>query len=370
MLQCGSILKGEHEMVRYVCRLALVILGLLACAPVHAEEVVISLDGDSVPVIATIIGPQSLLDRAAQVAKLRDDTCEIRQIFIGESFSVDWGDQGRYYTQVAPPILGPDGCVDWLKHRYTVPGTYLVRAGLHHLGPTDMPISDWQSERRVTVGGIAAPLEFSLVDTATGRTVLYQSPLTVEWQLATGSPAELKLELVGENGAVAVTRTLTGLAYVGRGQTTLRLQGPAYDALVRPDNVKALIRATLTSGGQTIVRESGTMTLSSEIVFSNPDTAPRAEPVAGQPRTITFSHHTYYRECHSYEIDWGDGSPAERSIVDRIPNACTLESILVRSTHSYVEAGTYRITLRVNDFSFQGPPEDSPFYQAVTVTVP
>lgn len=357
-------------MIRYVCRLALVILGLLACAPVHAEEVVISLDGDSVPVIATIVGPQSLLDRAAQVAKLRDDTCEIRQIFIGESFSVDWGDQGRYYTQVAPPILGPDGCVDWMKHRYTVPGTYLVRAGLHHLGPTDMPISDWQSERRVTVGGVPAPLDFSLVDIPAGSTFLYQSDLTVEWQLTTGSPADLKLEIVGETGEVAVTKTLTGLTYVGRGKTTLRLQGPEYDRLVRPDKVKAHVRATLTSGGLTIVRDSGTMTLSSEIVFSQSDIVPRAEVAAAQPRKVTFSHHTYHRTCHSYVIDWGDGSPVERVVVDDMPRGCTIDSTWLKSDHVYAEAGTYRIILRVNDFSFQEPPEDSPFYQAVTVTVP
>ena len=337
-----------------------------------AEELKIELDSDSAPAIVTIVGPQSLLDRAAEVAKLRDDKCVIHQTFIGQGFGIDWGDDGRYGTQAEPPILGPDGCEDWLKHRYTVPGTYRIEAGLYHLGPTDMAISDWESATSVTIRGAPLALDFSLIDTVGGRTLLYNEPLPVEWELATGAPADLKLELVGENGKIGVTETLTGLTYVGRGKTTMRLDGVAYDDLVRPDMVKARVRATVTSGGQTLIRESSPFTLSSEIVFSSEDIVPHAELVADQPHTIAFSHQSYAPSCHDYLIDWGDGSSVERSVVKNPPDGCITRSIWIKSMHTYAKAGTYRIILRITDYSLKGSdePESSPFYQAVTVTVP
>ena len=347
---------------------------LVACTFVvgasSAAELEIKLDSDSVPAIATVVGPQSLLDRAAEVAKLRDGTCKVRQVFIQFNFGINWGDDARLDTHATSPVLGPDGCEDWLKHRYTVPGTYRIKAGLYHLGPTDEGITDWQSERSVTLGGTPAKLDLSLVDAVGGKTVLYQSPLPVEWELATGAPAELKLELVGENGRVAVTQVLTGLSYAGRGKTNMRLQGRDYDDLVRPDMVPAFVRATLTSQGQSVVRESAPFTLSSEIVFSSPDTAPRTIPVDGQPRAIKFIHHSYFPTCHGYLIDWGDGSPVERKVTDNRPQGCVTKTLWTESTHSYAEPGSYRIKLRVTDFAFNEPPENSPFYQAVTVTVP
>src|SRR5262245_31458333 len=94
-------------------RVAAIALPLVWClsgagAAALAEDLEISLDGNGAPAIVTIVGPKSLLDRAAEVAKLRDDKCVIHQIFIGQGFGIDWGDDGHYGTQAEPPILGPD----------------------------------------------------------------------------------------------------------------------------------------------------------------------------------------------------------------------------------------------------------------------
>lgn len=349
--------------------LALCFLYHIGTAVAGEQVLDISQDGSDAPTVVSVVGPQSLLDRVAQVAKLRRNCAEIHG-FIGQSFSIDWGDDDRYGTNAEPPILGRDGCEDWLKHRYTVPGIYRIQASLDHLGPTDIGVIDWQSDASVTVGGTPAALDFSLIAPATDRTFLYEERVHIAWTLATGAPADLRLDLIDKDGVVAVSQSLTGLTYVGRGETYLGLQGPKYDALVRNDFAKARLRVVISSGGETLIRESVPFTLSNEMTSALEEYSPRAELVWYQPRKIEFSHHTFFMTCHSYVLDWGDGSPVERGTIVDPPNDCVLKGDWIRTRHIYATPGQYRIVLRVNDDSLKEPPDDSPFYQAVTIDVP
>ena len=175
---------------------------------------------------------------------------------------------------------------------------------------------------------------------------------------------------MGEDGAVLIARSFTGLSYIGKGEVVLYLQGPEYEHLIKDGMGSARLRATITSdSGAALVRESGPLQLSAEYASHSAEYSPHASLVPDTPRAVTFDHYSFTPKCQSYLIDWGDGSPP-LCVVPEQKTECRDETKRVKNMHIYPAAGTYRITLRTNENASGMLPEDRPFYEAVTITVP
>jgi hypothetical protein len=327
-------------------------------------------EGDRAPATVTVVAPWELLARIDLVASRRE-ACELRLGFMYEGFIVHWGDDDMAGTRIEPLIPDADGCQDWRKHQYTVPGTYRIRAGLYHLGPDDAPVGDWGAETTVTISGDRRPLDFAFVETDHPEPYLYGDRITVVWNLTTDGPSYLQLDLVGENGVTLTTRSFAGLSYIGKGKVELFLQGPEYEQLIKDGMGRARIRATIRSdSGALVVRETDPLLLSSEYVSSGDDYAPRAYLVSDTPHAVMIDHFSLTPKCQGYLIDWGDGSPPLR-VVPEQQNDCGSRDERIKNMHVYPAAGTYRITLRTNELHHLWMlPEDRPFYEAVTITIP
>jgi hypothetical protein len=351
----------------------------LAAGSAVAEELIVSVDSASAPATVIIRAPQAFTDPMVGIARVRKadiaDQCRNWERFLDFTYEIDWGDDDhRNPTQMDPSGVGPDECSEPLRHVYTAPGTYRIKARRAHLGPRAP--EEGMHYATVTITGAPAEPGLVLGDAVGDRVILYQEPLPVEWELSTGAPAELKLELMSPDNKPVLSRTFTNLSYVGAGRAELRFVDVAYDALVRPDMVKARVRATLSVGGRSIVRETRPFILSSEYVSAplpySGDTNPHAEAIPAEPNTVAFSHYTSDPDCYGYRIDWGDGSAPDR-VPRRNTEGCAIGGIWITTLHKYARPGTYRIQVRTTDalmYSRRTDPEDSPYYQAVTVTVP
>jgi hypothetical protein len=326
-----------------------------------------AVDRDST--IVRITGPQALLDRVAEYAATHRDCVEAFSIG-GPGFSIDWGDDGRHRTRVEAFPLGSDGCPDLLQHRYTVPGTYQIKALLYQPSDTaPAPAYEWQSEAVVTVAGRAQPLAFSLLSPPGGGSYLYQASIQVAWTLATGGPIDLTLDLVADNGVVLESERYEGLSYVGRGEAKLHLRSNSYNRSIANGGTTARIRATIVSDShETLVRESEPISLSAEYV-GLAEYRPNVESVAGQALAVTLRHHTFQSQCHDYVIDWGDGTPPENA-PPLVKAPCIVGEQWIETTHMYRAAGTYQIVLRTNEHRLHEPAAASPYYARITVTIP
>jgi len=333
----------------------------------HLNAFRVSLESRDGAFIATVAGPKPLLERLAVVSESRRH-CEFPSFVPSWGF-VDWGDDESPPTNTAAPPAGVDGCEDLRRHRYTAPGTYVVKAEMGYLGSTDIPISVWTESITVTVPG--APIavsDLTLIDVAAGQVFPYQKSIPVEWNLVAGSAADLTLEVVTESGEIAAAQTFHGLRYVGPGKAKVSLNSESYNAVVKPDMVPAHLRATARFGDKQVVREGGSVTLSSQQVGVW-DGAPHIT-VEAMTRTVSLEQTLYNPSCDGYFIDWGDGSPPVSKVALTAPQqGCILEKILVTSRHTYNRPGKYRIMLRVSKFSYKEAPEEAPSYRAFDVEI-
>jgi len=332
----------------------------------HAFRV--SLETRDGSTIATVEGPAQLLERLTSVSEMRR-RCKF-PLFVDPWGGVNWGDDVFPPTNTAPPLTDSDGCEDLTRHRYSAPGTYLVKASMGYLGPTDIPIHDWDTAITVTVPG--TPIEvsdFTLIDVAAGQVFPYQKSIPVEWNLNAGASTDLTFEVVTESGDVAATQTFQGLRYVGHGKASVSLNSAKYDSIVKADMVRAHLRATARFGAKEVVRESGLFTLSAQYETTS-DSAPKIT-VAREARSVSLQQTLWNPACDGYLIDWGDGSTPERKVAPEAPQqGCLLARTVVSSRHIYDQPGTYRIVLRTSSFSYQNPPEDAPHYEAFDVQIP
>jgi hypothetical protein len=324
-------------------------------------------DGDST--IVRVTGPQALVDRVAEYAATRRDCAEAFSIG-GPGFWIDWGDDGHLRTRVEASPLGSDGCPDLLQHRYTVPGTYQIKALLYQPSDTaPAPAYEWQSEAVATVMGRVEPLAFSLLSPAGGESYLYQASIPVAWSVATGGPINLTLELVAENGMVLESERYEGLSYVGRGEANVHLRSRSYERSIVNGGTTAKIRATIVSDNhESLVRESEVISLSAEHVGLS-KFRPNVELLADQPLAVKLRHHTFQPQCHDYLIDWGDGTPPEKA-PPLVKASCIVGEQWIETMHTYRAAGTYQIVLRTNEHRLQESAAASPYFERITATVP
>jgi hypothetical protein len=123
-------------------RIPLVFLvSTLACAFYHAggnERLKLNRLSDPAPLAVQVIGPERLLRLGRGHYQGR----------AGCGYSILWGD-GPYSSSPQGPV-GSD-CSEGLKHLYTDPGTYVIKANIYHLGPADEAIDDWSDQVVITV---------------------------------------------------------------------------------------------------------------------------------------------------------------------------------------------------------------------------
>lgn len=75
-------------------------------------------------------------------------------------------------------------------------------------------------------------------------------------------------------------------------------------------------------------------------------------PVAGVAPLLSSATFEFRgSSCTSYQLDWGDGSPPLSQQAPSTQGACSQDTVRKQATHTYVNAGSYVVTLRVGQGS-------------------
>jgi hypothetical protein len=323
---------------------------LLPALLARAERVFVPLKlsghGGAAPYSVKVLGPPALLEKAA--------AC--RLTFAGYGFTVDWGD-----GLAVPVDRDRRDCPKLLTHTYTVAGTYVVKAGLSHPGPTDEAVSDWTGSDRVVVTASAkTPFSLRLLDDLGGRELHYGagSP-AVRYAAETGEPAELLAEIVRNDGKVLYsTRKAIGNSGEGRVAWSGYADGPAAEEY-RNGVIHARARLTLSAQGKKPVRREGKpFELRASATFRPLDVSPAS---GRAPLAVEAGTKILHPDCYSYVVDWGDG--ARDRAKGFVPGkACALRSDSVKLRHTYGRPGRYRIRWYDNNLDPAHEAREGPGY--------
>lgn len=93
------------------------------------ENLSVSTLSGQAPLTVTITGPSRLTQKH-----------EPDGFGLGCGYILDWGDQSKSSL-----------CQPELTHIYRTPGTYIIKANIYHLSPTDASVVDWADEQVITV---------------------------------------------------------------------------------------------------------------------------------------------------------------------------------------------------------------------------
>jgi hypothetical protein len=307
-------------------------------------------DGDVT--IVTITGPRALLERAAEFTEgqvARGKACNDLSLFQVPGFGVHWGDdQGTYVSPLAPVA---EGCPDQLRHVYAVPGTYQITAGLYHLGPDDGPVSEWRDKTSITIEGKEPPLALSITEPWRDEIMYRSRGVTVRWTLSTPKPVDLLVEIIGRDGAVLGSRSVQGLKYAGEGELLVYYDEDPYWRHLLDETAPVDARVHVQEDGRDLLlRESPPFRVIGQI-------DPRHGGFEGvqvermPDRTVQVRQSSLFAGCYPYRIEWGDGSPYETypaTTIDAATGQCRYSRSDVVTMHTYQQAGTYTIVLRMD----------------------
>lgn len=310
-----------------------------ADAGMQTPLAVIPLQG-AAPLDVRIDGPAELMQMI--------ETCTYRFGFITPAFSIEWGDGTRSSPQAKTGAQTGKSCADAGTHTYTVPGTYTVLAQRWHLGPTDAPILDWEGTAQITVDGTAGPTRVRILSPKPGENFGYQGLPVLEWALQAGAPVDITLELLDSAGNVLSRDMRTNNAFSGTERSNLSQTDPVYDEALRAKRTPFALRIRALKGQDVVAEDTvGDIKVSAEMLSAARQIA--VTPADGAaPLTVTLSYPYWHKDCFSYEIDWGDGTPKVSHILP-VQEQCALKGDTLTLTHTYEKTGTYDVILRSNN---------------------
>jgi peptidoglycan hydrolase-like protein with peptidoglycan-binding domain len=212
-------------------------------------------------------------------------------------------------------------------------------------------------------------VQFEILSPYAGQSFRYQESYAVEWRMSIQERYSLALEVVAQDGTVVATHAISGSAL--NGTTKENMSYTNYDTVnevLRRGITTFYIRARLTTAsGHMIKKESGRFTMTGEHVTSL--NRFKIAPASGSaPLSVTATLSTFHPDCHSYSIDWGDGSP--KTIQRKpMPSVCYLDFTEWKVTHTYGSSGSYRIIYKSNESDHLKDLDTVVSYESEQVTV-
>ncbi len=278
------------------------------------------------PLRVKVTGPAVLLEKAKTCARG----------FAGFGFQVDWGDGA-----ITGGTKGK--CEGALEHVYTVPGDYVVEGSAYHAGPNDAPVYEFRGNAKVKVSGKPRAGAVKLKLLSQPEPVFYGSGLPqLRFLVETDRALELKAELVKEGGKV-LTSAEKKASFTGSDSFSFNQygNGPAAEDF-KNGLLRARYRAVALHEGKTVATvESEWFDIHEKAVFRSFQVNPESGKA---PLAVEASYSFHHKECHSYIVEWGDGSPDDSGGSAPAPaKGCRLESHMVKLTHTYNKPGTYTI---------------------------
>ncbi len=315
------------------------------------------------PLRVTLTGPAPFMKTLA--------ACVHRMGWITPGISIDWGD-GQATPHYSDPDKQGQSCADANVHTYSVPGRYVVKARTYHLGPTDAPVTDWTGEAVVVVTGKGAAIEptIRIVNMREGQAFSYQGMPPVEWEAETGEKVDVRISLRASDGTVVSLFRKDGLAYSGRERAYLSQTEAPYDAALKQGRVPFSLEAVLLRAGtQQVVAKQVIENLKVSAQLELGSAPYEVTPASGPaPLAVQLSYRHFHKECFSYRIDWGDGSPVVQAIKP-MRQQCKLEQGVLTLQHVYAQPGNYRIVMRTNNLSPFKALDDIVPYEAADIRV-
>ena len=335
-------------------------------------------DGDTT--IVEVTGPRTLLDRAAAFSAgkaTQGKACDDLAPFETPGFFVGWGDEKHSQTYVSPLPSLSEGCPNRLKHVYAVPGEYRITAALYHMGSTefisDTIIGEWKDERSIAIEGKSPPLALSVTAPLVDKRLFFREPVTVRWRLSTSTPVDLLVEVFDQDGVKLAEHRFEGLKYVGEGEVKVRYDDNAYSRHLRHQATPVIARVHVQDRGRDLlVSDSKPFHVTAQWNDAVPRFAGAVVELAADPaRTVRVRHYAGTKDCHSYGIDWGDGSPVELHLAAGrgSDGRCGENEGLIDTLHTYRQGGNYTIVLRTDEYGEADRSLINAPYQILSVTV-
>ncbi len=184
------------------------------------------------PLTVTLQAPTSVQDKMQK--------CKYSYGWYGSSgngLTIDWGDGVSSPSNVQARV-GQSCTNEVTSHTYATPGSYTIKAESWHPGPTDAPITDWVAMTSITVGNATSAPSISLTSPISGRTFTQGNPIPVMWSVTNmPSTASMYIQLVGADGGVANSRTVTAAIGTSSVATSGTCNGNFSDGLMACDQM-------------------------------------------------------------------------------------------------------------------------------------
>ncbi len=319
---------------------------------------------DSLPCTVEIVGPAVFVSKANSLDPKR-------YYGWGPGLRIDWGD-GCSWPQRGSKVSEAESSVS--RHRYTVPGTYKIRAFLYHHGPNDGSVTDWYAEAVVEVsGGNIENLPLSLEILSPGKNEVYgfQEFPVIKWRLQTNKSVNILFQMLDLQNNLIGMDELKNISFNSEEQEkrlSLRAFAELEKSLSR-GNHKFKIRMIVSdqSGNQILSKESKAFTMTDEFKSNNLK-AFIIEP-EGRPLEASVSYMSYHVDDLSYILDWGDGSPPVQALKPLPLKGSMLKAKQLVFRHKYAKPGRYQVKIRSNDGRIFTDLEKIPYYEAVYLEV-
>jgi PKD repeat protein/outer membrane murein-binding lipoprotein Lpp len=267
----------------------------------------------------------------------------------GNGLYVDWGD-GRTDPQYSQSLSGQSCASAVQSHIYTAPGTYTIKVGSWHPGPTDAPITDWEGTTVVSVSGSGSAISLDLLAPLGGETYQYQEFPTIKWHITTNKKVSLRIELLDQDGNVVASETKNDIGYNGEDSSQIRPRTwDTYDTLLRAGKNRFSVRVSIVDDGKVVAQKrSGDLTMSALWTNNLTGGLPVSPTSGAAPLTVTLNYNIWHPSCISYRLDWGDGSTPD-TLIQPVQQSCLLDSQNKVFTHTYTRSGDYTVIMKSNN---------------------